>query len=109
MFADGGLFGSVTESPGTSCLLQSILVVYKPVMHNVLVVYGCVCLQMVACLGQLLRVQEQAVWSEASTIHIYNTLLGFISHPKPKASATKTLPFRLFVSFKNSLVIPLFC
>ncbi|KAL3864637.1 hypothetical protein ACJMK2_006302, partial [Sinanodonta woodiana] len=36
------------------------------------------------CLGNLLRVQEHAVWNSTSTQHVYKGLLTFITHKKPK-------------------------
>lgn len=39
---------------------------------------------LLACLCRLLSVQEGAVWSESSTITIYNGVLSFVVHNKPK-------------------------
>ncbi|KAK2163707.1 hypothetical protein LSH36_75g12086 [Paralvinella palmiformis] len=36
------------------------------------------------CLAHLLRVQDQAAWSNASTVHVYNAILSFVTHSKPK-------------------------
>ncbi|XP_073238782.1 RRP12-like protein isoform X1 [Porites lutea] len=39
---------------------------------------------LLGCLCRLLGVQEGAVWSESSTMTIYNGLLSFVIHSKPK-------------------------
>lgn len=39
---------------------------------------------LIGLLSYLLRVQETAVWSAASTMQIFNTLLAFSLHSKPK-------------------------
>ncbi|CAD5123292.1 DgyrCDS11650 [Dimorphilus gyrociliatus] len=36
------------------------------------------------CLAQLLRVQSAARWSDPATVHVYQTLLVFSTHAKPK-------------------------
>ena len=38
------------------------------------------------CLAQVLRVQEQAIWANSSTLTVYDGLLSFIVHSKPKVS-----------------------
>ncbi|XP_070541212.1 RRP12-like protein [Ptychodera flava] len=37
-----------------------------------------------SCLATLLRVQEIAVWNDASTLQVYHGILSFSIHPKPK-------------------------
>ncbi|XP_050436764.1 RRP12-like protein [Adelges cooleyi] len=39
---------------------------------------------MFSCLSLLLRTQEKIVWSHSSTIQVYDAILNFIIHPKPK-------------------------
>ena len=46
---------------------------------------------MIICLASVLRVQDQSVWSSASTLQVYHALLAFITHAKPKASYNKWL------------------
>ncbi|XP_060843061.1 RRP12-like protein [Rhopalosiphum padi] len=37
-----------------------------------------------SCLSLLLRIQEKIVWSHSSTIQVYDAILNFIIHSKPK-------------------------
>lgn len=39
---------------------------------------------LLALIANLLRVQELAIWSNASTLQIFGTVLAFICHTKPK-------------------------
>lgn len=38
------------------------------------------------CLARLLMVQEAAMWNDSSTVSIYNRILMFIVHSKPKVN-----------------------
>lgn len=44
-------------------------------------------------IANLLRVQELAIWSNASTLQIFGTVLAFICHTKPKVCTSTIFYF----------------
>jgi len=46
-------------------------------------------IQVFSSLSLLLRIQENIVWSNSSTVQVYDAILNFIVHSKPKVCIMK--------------------
>lgn len=48
----------------------------------------------IGCLSVLLRAQEYALWSESYTVRVFDLVLAFALHAKPKVSSARVHPAR---------------